>query len=135
MSHRKDTIEGIFIVQDYKGINKAESKVVENPLLHPDNNEEEANTIISTLQVTDVRQVIEELSPPQTKQNSTISEPVEVESPQLIESVPPSVEAPPSLNEEPEKDLPEQLCTNAWYDENQPCDWIHPNLTTADEIG
>lgn len=129
-----DTSEIIFIEQDYTEIEE-ESNVVENSLLYPDGNDDDDNTIISTTQVTEAKQVIEEPTPPLIKQNPTIPEPVEVESPQPIESVPPSVEAPPTPVEKPEKVLPESLCANAWYDENQTCDWIHPNLKPTDEIG
>lgn len=30
---------------------------------------------------------------------------------------------------------PKAICPNAWYDENQPCDWIPDNLKPLDELG
>lgn len=50
-------------------------------------------------------------------------------------TTPPPKETTPSLTEESEEVSLTPLCPNAWYDENQPCDWIHPNLKPTDELG
>lgn len=71
---------------------------------------------------------------PPNSQEVLIVKPIEnVLSP--VESTHPPVEPPPPSIEEPKEIAQEPLCTNAWYDENQACDWIHPNLKPIDELG
>ncbi len=59
---------------------------------------------------------------------------IEVDSSPPVTTLPPT-EPPPLPIEKPKELVPEPLCPNAWYDENQTCDWIHPNLKPTDEIG
>lgn len=71
---------------------------------------------------------------PSNKNEKVIDEQIEISSPPPVTTHPP-VETTPTPTEESKELTPEPLCPNAWYDENQPCDWIHPNLKSTDELG
>lgn len=73
-------------------------------------------------------------SPPKQDIAISDSDPVEIDSPP-VESASPPVEISLPQLDEPEELSPDSLCPSAWYDENQACNWIHPNLKPIDELG
>lgn len=57
-------------------------------------------------------------------------------SPDVSEPEQPSPPTPDQTSESRVTEVPPKVvCTNAWYDENQPCDWIPDNLKPLDELG
>lgn len=70
----------------------------------------------------------------QNSPEMVIREQIETSSPPPVTTHTP-VETTPRPIEEPIEPAPKPLCPNAWSDENQPCDWIHPNLKPTDELG
>lgn len=55
---------------------------------------------------------------------------------EISEPEQPSPPTPDQTSESPVTEVPPKVvCTNAWYDENQPCDWIPDNLKPLDGLG